>query len=156
MTWIDSGNFVMGREGSSQRKRAPVNGTWPLRTINVKNGFWIAQTEITQEQYKRLKGSNPSHFKGRKNPVDSVSWKESVQFCNLLTEQQNVLNIAELQTGKKLVYLLPSEAQWEYCCRAGSTGVFYEAELFPLAWYFPNSKQGTHPVRNKKSNGWGL
>ena len=75
MIWIGRGNFVMGREESPQRMRAPVNGTWPLRTVEVQKGFWIAQTEITQGQYKRLRGSNPSHFKGRNNPVDSVSWK---------------------------------------------------------------------------------
>ena len=147
MIWVDSGKFVMGREESAQRMKVSINGTWPLRTVTVRQGFWIAQTEVTQGQYKQLRGSNPSHFKGNYHPVDSVSWKESVQFCRLLTERQG---------ASEFVYLLPSEAQWEYACRATSTAIFYGPELGPLAWYFPNSKNLTHRVKVKTPNAWGL
>jgi formylglycine-generating enzyme required for sulfatase activity len=156
MKWVDGGQFIMGRTESEKRMKVPVNGTWPLRKVTVKNGFWIGETEVTQKAYKRLRGSNPSHFKGDNLPVDSVSWKEASQFCNLLTERQAQLRVGENQTGMELVYILPSEAQWEYACRAGSTGVFYASELGPLAWYFPNSNKTTHPVKRKTPNSWGL
>jgi len=154
MVWINSGSFTMGRNNTPQRMKIAVNATWPEREVKVKNGFWIAQSEITQKQYKALWGSNPSHFKGNFNPVDSVSWKEALQFCQLMTERQSEIDIVELGSGQNLTYELPSEAQWEYACRAGTKGIFYGKQLPELAWYFPNSKNTTHQVMTKASNAW--
>ena len=155
MKWVPSGRFIMGREESSQRMKVPVNGTWPLRTVAVSSGFWICTKEVTQAQYRQLRSSNPSYFKGDNRPVDSVSWKEAVQFCDLMTERQNEIN---LSSAKDITfqYSLPSEAQWEYACRGGTTSVFYSKNLETIAWYFPNSGNSTHDVGLKAPNAWGL
>jgi formylglycine-generating enzyme required for sulfatase activity len=93
-------------------------------------------------------GNNPSHFKGADLPVESVSWRDAVAFCEKLSKQ----------TGKTI--RLPSEAEWEYACRAGSTTKYCfgdsESQLKDYAWYDDNSNGKTHPVGTKKANAWGL
>ena len=109
--------------------------------------------EVTQEQYERVMGKNPSRFKGPQLPVERVSWKAAVSFCTKLSA------FPEEQAAGR-TYRLPTEAEWEYACRAGSTTdfCFGDAEwgLDDYAWYEDNSDHRTHPVGQKRPNAWGL
>jgi formylglycine-generating enzyme required for sulfatase activity len=97
--------------------------------------------------------NNPSYFKGAENPVEQVSWEDAVEFCRKLSELS-----AEKAAGN--VYRLPTEAQWEYACRAGTTTQFSfgddESDLGDYAWYRENSASKAHPVGGKQPNAWGL
>jgi formylglycine-generating enzyme required for sulfatase activity len=141
MAWLAGGSFQMGSSDSdSGGHRQPVH------TVAL-DGFWIGQYEVTQRQWQVMMGSNPSRFKGDDRPVERVSWIEAVAFCRKLSSA----------TGK--TYTLPTEAQWEYACRAGSAGTFCfgsdESRLGEYAWFFRNSDR-THPVGQKQPNAWGL
>ena len=137
---IPAGNFMMGSDAYSSEQ--------PIHRVNVK-AFRMGKYPITQKQYLAVMGDNPSNFKGDENcPVDSVSWHQAVEFCQKLSQR----------TGQTV--RLPSEAEWEYACRAGSTGKYCfgddESKLGSYAWYTQNSEQKTHPVGKKSSNAWGL
>ena len=104
---------------------------------------------ITQAQYEAVMGNNPSHFQGNPQcPVEEVLWDNAVKFCEKLSQQ----------TGEKV--RLPSEAEWEYACRAGTSTEYYFGDnandLKDYAWYGENSGSKTHPVGEKRPNGWGL
>ncbi len=137
---IAAGKFIMG-EGDQAHE---VTQTKP---------FKIGVHEVTQAQYEQVMGFNPSKFKGANNPVETVTWDDAVDFCRKLSELP-----AEKAAGK--VYRLPTEAEWEYACRAGTTTKYSfgddESELGDHAWYSENSGGKTHPVGSKKSNAWGL
>jgi formylglycine-generating enzyme required for sulfatase activity len=102
-------------------------------------------TEVTQGQWRAVMGDNPSHFQNGKNyPVESVSWNDVQAFLEKLNT---------MDPGKN--YRLPTEAEWEYACRAGTTGEQY-GELDDIAWYWKNSEDQTHPVAKMQSNAWGM
>jgi len=109
MGWIPAGSFEMGSP-DSEAGRYKQEG--PVHTVSL-DGFWMGKYEVTQEQYEAVMGTNPSKFKGAKNPVENVSWGDAMAFCKKLS----------LKTGKN--FTLPSEAQWEYACRAGTRTPFY-------------------------------
>ena len=98
--------------------------------MTITKPFYLGKYEVTQEQWEAVMGSNPSHFKGPKNPVEKVSWDDCQQFLVKLNAKSGG------QGGK---FVLPTEAQWEYACRAGSTGKFCfgddEKQLGEYAWY---------------------
>jgi formylglycine-generating enzyme required for sulfatase activity len=96
-------------------------------------------------------GSNPSTFKGDDLPVEQVTWDEAMEFCRKLTERERAANRLPAGYG----YTLPTEAQWEYACRAGTTGD-YAGDLDAMAWYDKNSGGTPHPVGTKRANAWGL
>ena len=96
-------------------------------------------------------GSNPSSFKGGQLPVETVSWDDAMEFCRKLTERER--QAGRLPTGT--IYTLPTEAQWEYACRAGTTGD-NAGEVDAMAWYYKNSGAATHAVGTKRANAWGL
>src|ERR1019366_4608955 len=103
----------------------------------------------TEEQYEQIIGKNPSGFKGAQNPVETVSWDDAVEFCKKLSQK----------TGKTV--RLPTEAQWEYACRAGTKTRFSfgdnDADMGDYAWYYGNCTEHiTHPAGQKKPNAWGL
>jgi formylglycine-generating enzyme required for sulfatase activity len=111
--------------------------------------FKIGKYPITQAQYQAVMGTNPSYFKNNPlNPVEQVSWDDAQAFCQKLSQI----------TGK--TYRLPTESEWEYACRAGTTTRYYfgddDNQLGNYAWYAKNSGGKTHPVGQKKPNGWGL
>nr|QNL31480.1 MAG: hypothetical protein [Bacteriophage sp.] len=113
------------------------------------SSFKIGKYTITQAQYEAVIGTNPSHFQGNpQNPVESVSYDDAQVFCQKLSQI----------TGK--TYRLPTEAEWEYACRAGTTTKYYFGDdvnqLEDYAWYCGNSEGTTHPVGLKLSNAWGL
>ena len=107
-------------------------------------------TEVTQEQWMGLMSSNPSWFKGGSNPVERVSWDDVQVFLKTLNNRE----------GCSGCYRLPSEAEWEYAYRAGSTGTYYWGDdvdsIGQHAWYGENSGEQPHPAGQLKPNGWGL
>ena len=138
---IQAGTFTMG-EGETAHQ------------VTLTQAFHLGQHEVTQEQYEKVMGKNPSKFKGKqKNPVEMVSWNDAVEFCRKLSDLP-----AEKSAGH--VYRLPTEAEWEYACRAGTTTKYSfgnsQSELGDYAWHRGNSGKTTHPVGGKKPNPWGL
>jgi len=125
--------------------------------------FLLAKFPVTQELYFAITHENPSTFKGAQKPVETVSWKEAVQFCNLLSAQtglQPCYNIPE--NGEEITfnpkangYRLPTEAEWEYACKAKTTATRY-GELDAIAWYKENSSGSTQAVGQKIPNAWNL
>jgi formylglycine-generating enzyme required for sulfatase activity len=134
------GQFMMG-EGSGYHQ------------VTLTKPFYLGVYQVTQEQYQKVMGTNPSHFKGARNPVENVSWKDAVELCRKLSELPE-----EKKAGR--VYRLPTEAEWEYACRAGTTTTYCfgddQSQLGEYAWFEKNSNSKTHPVGEKKPNAWGL
>jgi len=138
---IQPGEFQMGSNDSHYEK--------PIHAVRITKGFDMGVYEVTQEQYQKVMGTNPSHFTGEDNlPVETVSWDDAVEFCKKLSQEE----------GK--TYRLPTEAEWEYACRAGTTTQYCYgnnvSQLGEYAWYDKNSGGKTHPVGQKKPNTWGL
>jgi formylglycine-generating enzyme required for sulfatase activity len=125
----------------------------PAHKVTLTQPFELGVYEVTQEQYEAVMGTNPGRYKGPQNPVENVSWDDAVEFCRKLSELP-----AEKKAG--YVYRLPTEAEWEYACRAGTTTAYSfgdsESELGDYAWFDENSGETTHPVGEKKPNPWGL
>lgn len=155
MVMIPAGSFLMGSppdplpdpfSDEKIEKKASLDEL-PQRRVQIKS-FTIGKYEVTQEQYYALMGVNPSRFKGRTLPVEQVSWKGAQEFVKKLSAK----------TGKN--YRLPSEAEWEYAVRAGSTTDFSFGNdvklLAEYAWFSENSDSKTHPVGLKKPNSFGL
>ena len=137
---IPAGSFLMGSNDYDNEK--------PIHQVTLK-AFQMSKYPITQKQYHSVMGNNPSNFQGDENhPVEQVSWDDAVAFCKKLSKM----------TGQNVK--LPSEAQWEYACRAGSTGKYFFGDdvnqLKEYAWYNENSGSKTHPVGEKLANSWGL
>lgn len=128
----------------------------PQTEVLLTRGFWLGRHQVTQEEYQAVTGANPSHFKGASLPVENVTWDMASDFCRQLTEQER--DAGKLPAGYE--YRLPTEAQWEYCCRAGETAKFSygdsDRSLVDYAWYKGKSSARTHPVGQKRPNPWGL
>jgi len=144
LVWIPGGTFQMGSH-RSEEDRDDDEG--PVHTVEL-DGFWMGKTEVTQAQYERITGSNPSSSKGSRNPVETVSWNKATAFCEKLSQK----------TGNH--FTLPTEAQWEYACRAGSSARYCfgdsDSTLGDYAWYSSNSGHQTYPVGQKRTNRFGL
>ena len=140
MVWCPPGSFLMG---SPSGEPGRDTDEMPHR-VTLTKGFWMAKTPVTQRQWKSVMGDNPSRFKGDDLPVENVSWNDCQEFCRRCREAGVDLR-------------LPTEAQWEYACRAGTTGPYAgSANLDVMGWYGGNSRQKTHPVGQKQPNAWGL
>lgn len=144
---IPAGTFTMGSP-ANESGRGSDEG--PQTQVTLRE-FWLGKTEVTQAQWLAVMGKNLSHFKGPTLPVERVSWDEAMTFCRKLTERERVAG--RLPEG--YAYQLPTEAQWEYACRAGTTGA-YAGSLDAMAWYGANSGFRTQPVATKQANAWGL
>ena len=138
---IPAGKFMMGSNEHDSEK--------PIHEVTLQE-FWIGKYAVTQKQWQTVMGNNPASFKGDKLPVENVSWHDVRDFCEKVSKS----------TGKN--FRLPTEAEWEYSCRAGSTGKYCFGDdvnqLENYAWYFRNSGCETHPVgdKDKFPNSWGL
>ena len=112
--------------------------------------FKMGKYEVTQAQWAAVMGENPSWFKGANNPVEKVSWNDCKAFLEKLNARPEVK-----KSG--LTFRLPTEEEWEYACRAGSTGAYGgNGDLNDMGWYYGNSNRKTHPVGQKQANAWGF
>ena len=141
LVYCPPGEFMMGSPTSEE-------GRYDKETqhrVRLTKGFWLGKYPVTQRQWKSVMGSNPSYFKGDDLPVEMVSWDD----CQEFTKKVN----AALGCGARL----PTEAEWEYACRAGTTGAYGgTGNLDEMGWFWNNSGETTHPVGQKKPNAWGL
>jgi len=142
---IPAGSITLVNTGSAVK-----NEEKELTQVTLST-FWLGETEVTQAQYVAIMGENSSYFKGPDLPMEQVSWEDAMAFCRKLNERERAAG--RLPVG--YTYKLPAEAQWEYACRAGSTGD-YAGDLDAMAWYVENAEDTTHPVRTKQPNAWGL
>jgi formylglycine-generating enzyme required for sulfatase activity len=139
---LPSGKFLMG---SPKREAGRSDDEDPQHEVTIGEPFYLGKYEVMQGEWKAVMGDNPSHFKGDDRlPVENVSWNDCQEFIKRLNGKNDGWE-----------YRLPSEAEWEYACRAGTMGD-YAGELDAMAWYGENSGLKTHPVGEKKANAWGL
>jgi len=162
MIWIEPGSFIMG----SPTDELGRDDDELQHEVTLTQGYWMGRYEITQAQYKAVMETNPSYFKdyevASSLPVEQVSWDDAMEFCAKLTAIER--EAGRLPKGYE--YTLPTEAQWEYACRAGTTTALNsgknltDVEVCPnvdeLGWYANNSDDKTHPVGQKQPNAWGL
>jgi len=148
MVQIPAGEFVMG---SPDADIDAMRNQRPQHRVRITKPFNLGKYPVTQQQWQAMMGNNPSQFKGPKNPVELVSWEDCQKFLVKLNAKVG-------EKGGKFV--LPTEAQWEYACRAGTTTRYFfgddDAVLSQFGWHQKNSGGGSHPVGEKKPNPWGL
>jgi sulfatase modifying factor 1 len=154
---IPKGKFMMGSPETEKERRVAET----QHEVTISHNFYMGATEVTQAQWQKVMGNNPSKFKGDDLPVQTVSWTDAVDFCNKLSELPE-----EKKAGR--IYLLPTEAQWEYACRAGTTTPFHfgsqlngrQANCDGTAPYGTETKgpnlEKTSPVGTYPANAWGL
>ena len=176
LRWIPPGRFWMG---SPEDEPGRFDNEGPRHQVTLTEGYWLFDTPCTQSLWEAVMGNNPSRFQGPNRPVERVSWDDAQTFLSNINERIPGLNL-----------VLPSEAQWEYACRAGTETAIYTGELAisgknnapaldPIAWYggnsgvdfdladgedssgwvgkqYPHTRAGTHPVKLKRANPWGL
>jgi formylglycine-generating enzyme required for sulfatase activity len=147
---IPAGTFTMGSPDSEADRGADES---PQTRVMLTKDFYLGQTDVTQGQYELVMGANPSDFKkaGKNAPVEEVSWGDAMAFCQKLTERERTAG--RLPEG--YAFTLPTEAQWEYACRAGTIGA-YATDPDETSWFDRNSGGTTHPVGAKQPNLWGL
>ncbi|MBN2195548.1 MAG: formylglycine-generating enzyme family protein [Polyangiaceae bacterium] len=157
LRWVPPGRFFMGSP-SDEAGRWEVEG--PQHGVTITRGFWLADAPCTQTEWVAVMGEDPSHFKGQDDsvhrPVENVSWDDCQTFFQKLAERFPGLEAR-----------LPTEAEWEYACRAGTESAFNDGSpctvpegndpaLAKLGWFGKNSGGTTHPVRELQPNRWGL
>jgi formylglycine-generating enzyme required for sulfatase activity len=156
MVPVPAGEFMMGSDDGAVDAK-------PAHRVKVDT-FLMDAHEITQEQYEKVMGTNPSRRKAPSNPVEQVTWAAAVKFCNARSTKEGLTPCYDLQTGKCTFeangYRLPTEAEWEYACRAGTSSSFYFGDrpdqLKSYAWFDGNSDSKPHTVAQRKPNAWGL
>ncbi len=144
LVWIAPGSFTMGDAK-----------TGPAHAVHLTRGYWLGHTEVTQTQWMSLMETNPSppECQGPDLPVGKISWDEAMEFCRRVTASER--SASRLPDGYE--YSLPTEAEWEYACRAGTTGTYAgDGTLETMGWYDGNSGDKPHDVSKKSVNVWGL
>ncbi len=156
MVEIPAGRFLMGSEKGEEDER-------PVREVAL-GAFLMDTCEMTQQCYGKLVPANGSHFKGPDHPVEQISWAEAALFCNMRSRDEGLEPCYDEETAEcnpmANGYRLPTEAEWEYACRAGTTTEYAfgndSRDLKQHAWYDDNAMEKTHPVAQRKPNAWGL
>ncbi len=153
MLWVEAGSFLMGspahEAGRDRHDECQFHAV-------ISHGYWLGKTQITQSQWMAIMGGNPSRFQqdGMNRPVENVNWHDAQAFCKELDDRFS----QELPEGYR--FALPTEAQWEYACRAGTQTKYHcgnsEDDLDRVAWHSGNSGGQTHPVAEKQPNPWGF
>ena len=138
--------------GSPEDEEGWFSNEKPRHLVSIDSGFWMFDTPCTQALWQAVMGENPSDFKvadrpkeGADRPVESVNWEQCQEFLTALNSRLDGVQLS-----------LPSEAQWEYACRAGTETARYSENLDAIAWYAENSGKETHSVAGKEANSWGL
>jgi formylglycine-generating enzyme required for sulfatase activity len=143
---VPAGTFMMGADKNFDEAS---DDELPRHQVTISKPFYLGVYEVTQQQWKDVMGNNPSKFKGRDNPVETVSWEDAQDFIRHLNQKEGHSR-----------YRLPTEAEWEYAARAGSTSTYFfgdnKSQLGDYAWYEDNSGREAHPVGQKRPNAWGL
>jgi formylglycine-generating enzyme required for sulfatase activity len=140
---IPAGIFLMGSPDSDMEAN---DNEKPAHRVTISQSFYLGKYPVTQAQWEAVMGINPSRFRGHPNrPVEYVSWHDVHAFLRKLNEQEGGGD-----------YRLPTEAQWEYACRAGVETPRYYSDVDAIAWYGANSNRETHEVGQKRPNAWGL
>jgi formylglycine-generating enzyme required for sulfatase activity/tRNA A-37 threonylcarbamoyl transferase component Bud32 len=157
--YVSAGTFIMGSSDADVQRafeqvQLESSGSarleWyapekPQHQVTIREGFYMGKYEVTQAQWQKVMRNNPSTIKNCDQcPVDNISWDDAQEFIKKLNAKND-----------GYTYRLPSEAEWEYACRAGTTGD-YAGDLDSMAWYYKNSGNETHPVGQKQPNAWGL
>jgi formylglycine-generating enzyme required for sulfatase activity len=154
MVLFPGGSFIMGDESEVDSQPHEVS----------VSPFFIDMHLVTQEEYEALMQDNPSRWKGSKNPVEQVRWSDAVRYCNARSEAEGFQPCYDLNTWKcdfsANGYRLPTEAEWEYACRAGTKTTYFfgndPSKLEDYAWFESNSNGKPQPVGQKTPNSWGL
>jgi formylglycine-generating enzyme len=150
MLWVKHGAFIMGSsKGEAKRDEDEIH-----HQVTLTKGFYLGKYEVTQAQWERVMGNNPSIFKGADRPVEKVSWNDAVEFCKKLTEIETKAG----RVPQGMSYQLPTEAQWEYACRAGTTTKYsWGDDINPkLANYTDSGLKKTMAVGSYRPNPWGF
>ncbi|MCL4218804.1 MAG: formylglycine-generating enzyme family protein [Candidatus Hydrogenedentes bacterium] len=156
MVLVPAGSFARGSESGEADEK-------PVKTLQI-DAFLMDKYEVTQAEYARVTGERPAKFEGDALPLERVSLAQAVLYCNGRSEAEGLTPCYDPDTGlcdfTADGYRLPTEAEWEYACRAGSEGEYAfgdDANTLPShAWYQANSGERTHPVGEKRPNAWGL
>jgi formylglycine-generating enzyme required for sulfatase activity len=172
---IEAGQFLMGTNTEQVNQWArtyrdfqneALHDEQPQHPVRISRDYFLGIHEITQGQYRTVLAKNPSAYEGRDDlPVESVSWFEAIEFCNKLSEREKrrpfyLINGSDVTINGGDGYRLPTEAEWEYACKARSITFYHFGDdvrnLEAFAWYERNAGRTTHPVGTKLPNGWGL
>ena len=141
---INAGYFEMG----SPLFETDRDSSELVHRVYILKSFYLQTTPVTQAQWRNVMGDNPAQFKGDEHPVEKISWLQAEAF------------ITQLNTGGQFLYRLPTEAEWEYAARAGTSSAYFFGrdahELSDYAWIQSNAEKSTHAVKQKKANPWGL
>lgn len=156
MILIPAGDFRMGSDKGRPDEK-------PVRKV-VVSAFLLDKYPVTQKEYQRLMGENPSKWKDPDGPVDTIRWSDAARYCNARSKEDGLEPCYNLETWEcdfsRNGYRLPTEAEWEYACRAGSSDEYHfgdnEKMLQIYAWYEKNSGKKSRPVGRKRPNKWGL
>jgi formylglycine-generating enzyme required for sulfatase activity len=156
MALLPAGEFLMGDESGEDDEK-------PAHRVKISS-FYVDTSEVTQGAFQAAMGRNPAKWVAPDKPVERVTWLAAIQFCNMRSDKEGLKRCYDLNTLQCDFsadgYRLPTEAEWEYACRAGTTTRCWfgneSADLAKYGWFKGNSEKTTHPVKQKQPNPWGL